>query len=126
MKKTVKSIIAVAAILTVMLFFKNSTVNASALEPVELNRVEQVAPLAGVPSNQPWRMWHGRWMTANASRPASTRYVTQNAYGVQYRGYLTITRKTDGQQTAYYEGWLYHPNYSGGNLPIPAKVTEEK
>lgn len=119
-KKLRKILIFFIVILTVTIF--SNEVSAENIDTFNIDKIEA----ASVPRNQPYKIWYEGFKTTSASFPEKTKYVTQPAYGVLYRGYLTITRRTDGRNGAVYEGWLYHPDYAGGNLPIPAKVEEEK
>lgn len=114
-----KVLVLFIAILTLTTF--SNEVSAETLDPLNTDKIEQTT----VPRDTPYKIWHERFLTTNASFPEKTQFVTQIAYGVLYRGHLSITRRTDGQNGAVYEGWLYHPDYSGGDLPIPARVEEK-
>jgi len=115
-----KLFIVLVAILTLVVF--SNEASAETLDPLKDDTIEQ----ASVPPNMPYRIWQESWLSTSASFPERTQFVTKFYYGVGYRGHLTITRRTDGQSGALYTGWLYHPNYSGGNLPVPARIIGEE
>ncbi|WP_368645954.1 hypothetical protein AB4027_03270 [Alkalibacterium putridalgicola] len=115
-----KIFVLLVAVLTLAIF--SNDVSAETLDPLEVDTIEQ----ASVPRDQPYRIWRSEFLLTSASFPERTKLVTYSAFGVLYRGYLTMTNRTDGRYGALYEGWVYHPNYSGGNLPMPARVIEDK
>lgn len=89
-----KLFVLLVAILTLAIFSNDA--GAETLVPLEVDTIEQTS----VPPNQPYKIWQSSWLSTSASFPERTQFVTRFYYGVGYRGYLTITRRTDGQSGA--------------------------